>query len=213
MSAAKIIAILTQVLLPSGFPGPRSVIHTTEIEHSHPDNHEWEEDLGSGASLVRPWAAVGPSSSFWKLPVVCFQVLPLWGQLGEPALALWACAVCGPGEALLPGTRNAGTRARCSFPVSLPVEPTASTLLLFGVWQNQRQEERALFARVLPGGPDAAPSSLPSPGYWAWCCNPVPRQDAFTKAGAPPLFTYPFYECSQAEESWRMRWGRLTATG
>lgn len=40
VSAAKIIAILTQVLLPSGFPGPRSVIHTTEIEHSHPDNHE-----------------------------------------------------------------------------------------------------------------------------------------------------------------------------
>ena len=37
VSAAKIVAILTQVLLSSRFPGPRSVIHTVEIEHSRAD--------------------------------------------------------------------------------------------------------------------------------------------------------------------------------
>lgn len=37
VSAAKIVAILTQVLISSRFPGPRNVIHTVEIEQSHAD--------------------------------------------------------------------------------------------------------------------------------------------------------------------------------
>ena len=44
------------------------------------------------------------------------------------------------------------------FPTIPALVPTASTLLLIGVWQSQRQKERT-FVQLLPGGPNAAPSS------------------------------------------------------
>ena len=175
VSAAKIIAILTQVLLPSRFPGPRSVIHAIEIEHSHPDTLRV---TGGPWLWCQPCEAMGSCGTikiFLEAAGRLFPSSTLVGTAGRASLGLWACADCGPGEALLPGTRNAGTRARCSFPVLLPVEPTASTLLLFGVWQNQRQKERTFVCATAAWRARCCTQlSLPSPGYWAWCCKLCP---------------------------------------
>ena len=119
VSAAKIVAILTQVLLSSRFPGPRSVIHMVEIEHSRADTL-WVR--GEPWLRCQPCEATGGCGTiklFLEAASHLFPSSSLVGTAGRASLVF--VSLCSVWSWRSPSTWNTQCRhrARCCFPLSL----------------------------------------------------------------------------------------------
>ena len=158
MSAAKIVAILTQVLLSSRLPGPRSV----EIEHSHPDTRQVR---GEPWLRHQPGEATGGCGTIKLFLEAASHVFPSSSLVGTAGRAsLMSVSLCGVWSWRSPSTWNVQSRHKGEmlFP-TVPAFGThrVHTAFVWSVAEPKTEREDLCLLNCCLAGPMLPPGLPP----------------------------------------------------